>query len=58
MPSRSRQQQKLMHAAARDPGVAKKTGVPQSVAKEFTAADHKRGPATLPWKVKPKSRKG
>ena len=58
MPTKSRSQQKLMHAAARDPGVAAKTGVPQKVAKEFTAADHKRGPASLPWRVKPKSRKG
>jgi hypothetical protein len=52
MPTKSRAQQKLMHAAAKDPGVAKKTGVSQKVAKEFVAADHKRGPASLPWKVK------
>lgn len=51
MPSESRQQQKLMHAAAKSPTVAKKTGVPQSVAKEFVAADKARGPAKLPAKV-------
>jgi hypothetical protein len=56
MPTRSKAQQRLMFAAARDPGVAKKTGVPQKVAREFTKADLKRGPASLPWKVKPKGR--
>jgi hypothetical protein len=58
MPTKSRQQQKLMFAAARDPGVAKKTGVPQKVAREFTKADLKRGPASLPWKVKAPKKPG
>ena len=50
MPSKSRAQQKLMHAAAKDPAVAKKTGVPQSVAKDFAKADHARGSQKLPAK--------
>jgi hypothetical protein len=55
MPSRSRQQQKLMFASV-TPGGSKKTGVPQEVARKFVAADHKRGAASLPWKVKPKAK--
>jgi ribosome assembly protein YihI (activator of Der GTPase) len=39
MPSKSGKQRRLMAAAAKDPKVAKRTGVPQSVAKEFHAAD-------------------
>lgn len=35
MPIKSRQQQKLMYAAANDPEVAKETGVSQKVAREF-----------------------
>lgn len=39
MPSKSAKQARLMQAAAHDPGIAKKTGVPQKVAKEFVQAD-------------------
>lgn len=39
MPPVSEAQRRLMQAAAHDPKVAKKTGVKQSVAKEFAAAD-------------------
>jgi hypothetical protein len=39
MPMQSQAQRRLMWAAASNPAVAKKTGVPQSVAKEFTEAD-------------------
>lgn len=46
MPSKSRQQQKLMHAAAAKKGGA--GGVPQRVGKEFAAADHERGAKKLP----------
>ena len=38
-----------MYAAAADPAVARKTGVPQSVAREFTQADK---PGKLPARVK------
>jgi hypothetical protein len=37
MPPVSKAQNALMQAAAADPKVAKRTGVPQRVAKEFTA---------------------
>ena len=39
MPSKSAKQAKLMRAAAHNPAFAKKVGVPQSVAKEFSHAD-------------------
>ena len=39
MPSKSPAQARLMAAAAHDPKFARKAGVPQSVAKEFNAAD-------------------
>lgn len=43
MPSKSTQQKKLMQAAAHNKDFAKKVGVPQKVAKEFAAADKKKG---------------
>lgn len=43
-----------MFAAAKDPGVAKRTGVPQKVAKDFVAADLARGPKKLPARSKVK----
>jgi hypothetical protein len=39
MPPVSEQQRKLMRAAAADPGVRKRTGISEKVAKEFNAAD-------------------
>lgn len=51
MPSKSKAQKKLMAAAAHNPEFAKKVGIPQSVAKEFNAAD------TLKELVKSKSKK-
>jgi hypothetical protein len=47
MPMRSQAQRRLMYAAEADPDVAKKTGVPQSVAREFVASDK---PGKLPEK--------
>jgi hypothetical protein len=41
MPSTSKKQHKFMAAVANNPAFAKKAGVPQSVGKEFTAADKK-----------------
>jgi hypothetical protein len=38
MPSKSKAQHRLMEAAAHDPAVAKKTGIPQSTAKEFASS--------------------
>lgn len=51
MPATSKAQHRLMEAAAHNPDVAKKTGIPQSVAKEFTSStpttkglpEHKEG---------------
>ena len=48
MPSTSRKQQKLMHAAAGKKGGA--GGVSQKVGKEFATADHERGKKKLPMK--------
>lgn len=45
MPSVSRAQQKAMHAAAEGRGTI---GIPESVGKDFAAADHARGPTKLP----------
>jgi hypothetical protein len=42
MPSSSKAQHKFMAAIAHSPSFAKKTGVPQSVGKDFTAADKGR----------------
>jgi len=39
MPSVSEAQRRLMFAARNNPEVAKRTGVPQSVAREFASAD-------------------
>ena len=39
MPSKSEAQRRLMQAAAHNLGIAKKTGVPQKVAREFVEAD-------------------
>lgn len=41
MPIKSKAQQRLMYAVAKDPKLAKKTGVPQKVAKEFIEATPK-----------------
>lgn len=43
MPSKSAKQARLMAAVAHNPKLAKKTGVPVSVAKEFNAADKGTG---------------
>ena len=45
MPPKSKAQERLMQAAAHDPAVAKKTGVPQDVAREFVAAEPAKGKA-------------
>lgn len=42
MPSSSDKQKHFMAAVAHDKEFAKKAGVPQSVAKEFTEADKKK----------------
>jgi hypothetical protein len=52
MPSKSKAQAHTMQAAAHNPVFAKKVGIPQSVAKDFTAADEKRGTKRLPARKK------
>jgi hypothetical protein len=42
MPSKSKKQARLMLAVAHSPTLAKKTGIPVSVAKEFVREDRKR----------------
>lgn len=54
MPSKSRAQQKLMHAAAAKRGGA--GGVSQKVGKEFAAADHARGKKKLPMRSRKKGK--
>lgn len=39
MPSKSAKQHRFMEAAAHNPEFAKKAGIPQSVAQEYTQAD-------------------
>ena len=43
MPSKSKKQHRFMEAIAHSPEFAKKAGVPQSVGKDFAAADDKAG---------------
>ena len=43
MPSKTKKQARLMQAAAHNPAFARKVGVPVKVAKEFAAADKKKG---------------
>lgn len=48
MPSKSKAQAKLMRAAAHDPDIARKVGIKMSKAKEWVAADKKKGTKALP----------
>jgi len=50
MPITSKQQQRLMYAAAESKKVAKETGVPQKVAKEMIEATPKKAYAKMPKK--------
>lgn len=43
MPSVSKKQHRFMEAVAHSPKFAKKAGIPQSVGKDFAAADDKAG---------------
>jgi hypothetical protein len=43
MPSKSPRQKRMMRGAAHDPAFARKVGVPVKVAKDFVAADKKKG---------------
>jgi hypothetical protein len=54
MPSKSASQKRLMQMVAHDPKAAKRLKIPQSVGKDFVAADKARGGKKLPEKVKKK----
>jgi hypothetical protein len=43
MPSKSPKQARTMRAAAHSKSFAKKLGIPQKVAREYTAADKRKG---------------
>lgn len=43
MPSKTKKQARTMAAAAHNPAFAKRLGIPTKVAKEFNAADEKKG---------------
>jgi hypothetical protein len=60
MPSKSGKQARFMAMIAHDPAAAKRTGVPQSVGKEFNVKDKgtgilkgKKGKKKAPAKAKP-----
>lgn len=57
MPSKSAKQARFMQAAAHNPEFAKKVGIKQSVAREFTEADKRKQMHALRNTPKPK-RKG
>lgn len=52
MPSKSQKQNRFMHAAAKNPKMAKRLGVPQKVAKDFVKADAGRKIKKLPMRAK------
>jgi hypothetical protein len=54
MPITSKQQQRLMYAAAGSKKVAKETGVPQSVAKKMIEETPKKAYSRMPAKKKGK----
>ena len=43
MPSKTPKQKRTMQAAKHNPAFAKKLGIPQSVAREYVAADKRKG---------------
>jgi hypothetical protein len=51
MPSTSRAQQRMMQAIAHGAKPTSKHGPSRAVARDFVAADHKRGPAKMPTHV-------
>jgi hypothetical protein len=54
MPFKSQAQSRLMHAAAKNPEVAARTGVSQKVAREFVEEGHGQKVGKLPEHKKPK----
>lgn len=61
MPSKSEAQARLMAYAAHDPKFARKAGIPQKVAREFTSADSESGLLSKAMKARsrdPKNQRG
>lgn len=56
MPSVSKKQHRTMQAAAHNPAFAKKVGIPQSVARDFSEADKRQGKYQAPAKRDSKKR--
>jgi hypothetical protein len=52
MPSKSKAQNRLMHAVEKNPKLGARLGVPQKVAKEYVKADKGRKIKKLPLHVK------
>lgn len=52
MPSKSKAQHNLMAMVANNPKMANKVGIPQSVGKDFVAADKKVGTFKSKGKIK------
>jgi hypothetical protein len=52
MPSKSKAQNRMMHAVAHDKKLGQRLGVPQKVAKEYVKADAARKIKKLPLHVK------
>jgi hypothetical protein len=42
VPSKTKKQARAMRAAAHNPAIAKKLGIPQKVARDFVAADQRK----------------
>lgn len=57
MPSKSRKQNRMMHAVANNPKLGQRLGVPRKVAKEYVKADEGRKIKKLPLHVKKSKKK-
>lgn len=58
MPMESKAQNRAMHAAASDPAVAKRIGIPQKVANRFVEASHGQRVRDLPERAQAKAQGG
>lgn len=56
MPAKSKSQNRLMQAVAHNPKLAKKTGVPAKIAKEFVKETKGKKVSKLPERVKAKKK--
>lgn len=56
MPSRSNKQARAMAAAAHDPDIRRRLGIPKKVAKEYTEADAESGRLSKAMKGKKRAK--